>query len=67
MIALAEELELAGSADDALEAFQDRRFDRCKDIVDTSIAVGKMQLDGGNPQQVGGMIGGGLHRLAAPY
>lgn len=66
-IALAEELELAGSADDALEAFQDRRFDRCKDIVDTSIAVGKLQLEGGNPEQIGGMIGGGLHRLAAPY
>lgn len=66
-IALAEELELAGSVGDALQAYQDRRFDRCKDIVDTSIAVGRMQLDGAGPEQISGTIGAALHRLAAPY
>ena len=66
-IALAEELARAEDADAALAAYEDRRFERCKDIVDTSIAVGKLQLEGGDPGQVGGMIGGALHRLAEPY
>lgn len=66
-IVLAEELEKASGAEEALKAFEERRFDRCKDIVDTSIAVGQKQLDGAPPDEVGGMIGAALHRLAAPF
>lgn len=50
----------------ALTAWEDRRYDRCRDVVETSIAVGKLQLAGGNPKEIGAMIGGALHRLAAP-
>lgn len=66
-IVLAEELEKAKSAEDALVAFEERRFDRCRDIVESSIAIGAAQLEGASPDQIGGMIGSALHRLAAPF
>lgn len=66
-IVLAEELARTSNADKALAAYEERRFDRCRDIVETSIAVGALQLAGGDPGQIGGMIGGALHRLAAPF
>lgn len=46
---------------------EDRRYERCRDIVETSIAVGKLQLAGGNPGQIGGMLSAALHRFAAPF
>jgi hypothetical protein len=42
-------------------------FERCRDVVETSVAVGKLQLSGGSPEQIGGMIGGALHRLAGEF
>ncbi len=67
-LALVDELSKAG--DDVtrgLEAFTARRLPRCRDVVETSVAVGALQLTGGSPDQIGGMIGGALHRLAAPF
>ncbi len=66
-IVLAEELGRAATAEDALLAYEERRFDRCRDIVETSIAIGAAQLASGPPEQIGAMIGGAMHRLAAPY
>jgi 2-polyprenyl-6-methoxyphenol hydroxylase-like FAD-dependent oxidoreductase len=66
-IVLAQELAAADSAEDALRAYEERRFERCRDVVESSIAIGAAQLAGAPPDQVGGMIGGALHRLAAPY
>jgi len=66
-VVLSEELARADSAEQALQAYEDRRYPRCKDVVDTSIAVGRIQLEGGDPAQVGGMISDALHRLAAPF
>lgn len=66
-IVLAEELAKARNAEQGLRAYEERRYARCKDIVDTSIAVGRLQLEGGSPEQIGGMIGAALHRLAGPY
>ncbi len=66
-IVLAQELaDGQRSVEASLAAWEERRYDRCRDVVETSIAVGKLQLSGGNPEQIGGMIGGALHRLAAP-
>lgn len=65
---LAEELGKAGDQVTAgLEAYTARRLPRCKDVVETSVAVGALQLEGGSPEQIGRMIGGALHRLAAPF
>lgn len=66
-IVLADELAASPSAEAALLAYEERRYARCRDVVDTSIAIGAAQLAGGSPEQIGGMIGGALHRLAAPF
>jgi 2-polyprenyl-6-methoxyphenol hydroxylase-like FAD-dependent oxidoreductase len=66
-VVLAEELARAGTAEAALTAYEERRYERCRDVVETSIAIGAAQLAGGPPEQIGGMIGGALHRLAAPF
>lgn len=66
-LVLAEELDRADSIAQGLQAYQDRRFDRCRDVVETSVTVGKMQLEGGSPEEVGKMISGALYRLAQDY
>jgi 2-polyprenyl-6-methoxyphenol hydroxylase-like FAD-dependent oxidoreductase len=66
-IALAEELARATSVDAALLAYQDRRYDRCKDVVDSSVAIGQLQLAHGRPDEIAGLIEGALARLNHPY
>ncbi len=66
-LVLAEELAKADTVSAGLQAYHDRRFERCRDVVETSVAVGKLQLEGGSADQIGGMIGGALHRLAGDY
>jgi 2-polyprenyl-6-methoxyphenol hydroxylase-like FAD-dependent oxidoreductase len=66
-IVLADEVMKADSVEAGLKAYQDRRFERCRDVVETSVAVGKLQLEGGSPEQIGGMMGGALHRLAGDF
>ncbi|MBJ7442896.1 MAG: FAD-dependent monooxygenase [Sphingobium sp.] len=66
-LVLAEELDRAEAIPVGLAAYQARRFDRCRHVVETSIAVGKMQLAGESPEAVGSALGAGLHRLAGDY
>lgn len=66
-IVLAEEIAKGGSVEAALAAYEERRYERCRDVVESSIAIGAAQLAGGSPEQIGGMIGQALHRLAAPF
>jgi 2-polyprenyl-6-methoxyphenol hydroxylase-like FAD-dependent oxidoreductase len=66
-IVLVDELMSATNAEAGLQAYQERRFERCRDVVETSVAVGKLQLGGGSPDQIGGMMGGALHRLAGDF
>ncbi len=67
-LALAEELSVEGrSVEAGLAAYTARRYERCRDVVETSVAVGNLQLAGGSPEQIGGMIGGALHRLAGDF
>ena len=66
-LVLAEELERAETVEHGLQAYQVRRYERCRDVIETSVAVGKLQLSGGSPDQIGGMMGGALHRLAGEY
>ncbi|KPF87930.1 hypothetical protein IP81_18660 [Novosphingobium sp. AAP83] len=66
-IVLAEELATAGTVEEALAAYEERRYDRCRDVVECSIAIGAAQLSGGSPEQIGSMTGQALHRLAAPF
>lgn len=67
-IVLAEELAREGvSPEQALAAYEDRRFDRCRDVVDSSIAIGNLQLAHGRPDQLAGLMEGALARLNGPY
>jgi 2-polyprenyl-6-methoxyphenol hydroxylase-like FAD-dependent oxidoreductase len=66
-IALVDETLKADSVEAGLQAYQDRRYERCRDVVETSVAVGQLQLEGGSPEQIGGMMGGALHRLAGDF
>jgi 2-polyprenyl-6-methoxyphenol hydroxylase-like FAD-dependent oxidoreductase len=66
-LVLAEELDRAAGIEAGLQAYQERRFERCRDVVETSVLVGQLQLEGGSPDKIGGMIGGALHRLAGEY
>lgn len=66
-IVLADELANAATVEKALLNYEDRRFDRCRDVVETSIAVGKLQLSHGAPDQIAGLIEGALGRLNLPF
>lgn len=66
-IVLAEELARADSVDAALLGYQERRYARCKDVVDSSVEIGKQQLAHGRPDVIAGLIEGALARLNQPY
>ena len=67
-IVLGEELGRSDrSIDEGLDAYVERRFDRCRDVVESSVAIGQMQLNGAGPQDVGAAIGAASHRLIQPY
>ncbi len=67
-VVLAQELSREGqSIDDALAAYVDRRFERCRDVVNSGVAIGKAQMAGLSPEEIGRLMGGALHRLAQPF
>lgn len=66
-LVLTEELDRADSVEAGLAAYQARRFDRCRHVIETSIRVGQMQLAQESPDAIGAAIGAGLHRLAEEY
>lgn len=66
-LVLAEEFARAESAEAGLAAYEERRYERCRDVVKSSVAIGAAQLAGDPPEKIGGMMGGALHRLAGPF
>lgn len=66
-IVLAEELARSATVEAGLEAYQQRRFDRCRDVIETSVAVGKLQLEHGDPHVHAKMLEGALARLNEPF
>jgi 2-polyprenyl-6-methoxyphenol hydroxylase-like FAD-dependent oxidoreductase len=66
-LVLADEVDKASSIDQGLAAYGQRRFERCRDIIDTSIAVGKLQLDHGPPHEHAKLLEAALARMNAPY
>lgn len=66
-IVLAEELARADNVATALLAYQNRRFDRCRDVIETSVAVGRLQLEHGDPKVHAHMLEGALSRLNQPF
>lgn len=66
-IVLAEELANAKTAEAALKAYQDRRFDRCRYVIVSSVAIGQMQLDHASPEQHSALLEAALDRLNQPF
>lgn len=66
-LVLVEELARASHVTEGLQAYEDRRFDRCKHVVVTSLAIGRIQLSGGPAEDAGALLSGALHRLAEEY
>jgi 2-polyprenyl-6-methoxyphenol hydroxylase-like FAD-dependent oxidoreductase len=62
-IVLAEELARASSVEAGLEAYQERRFGRCRDIIESSVALGTLQLEHGPPEEHTRLLEGALSRL----
>ena len=67
-LVLAEELAfLDRPVRDSLLAYSARRYPRCRHVVETSVELGRLQLAGTNPQEIGRLIGEALHVLAGEY
>lgn len=66
-IVLAEELARTADVHEALRAYQERRYDRCRDVIETSVAVGRLQLANGDPGIHAAMLQDALHRLNDPF
>ena len=67
-IVLAEELDRADDdIKSALTAYEARRYERCRDIVERSIDIGRQQLAGASPETVGRLTEEALHVLDAPF
>jgi 2-polyprenyl-6-methoxyphenol hydroxylase-like FAD-dependent oxidoreductase len=66
-IVLAEELAKAASAEAGLLAYQERRYPRCKDVIDSSVSVGRLQLAHGDPREHAAILEGALSRLNLPF
>jgi len=64
-IVLADELGKAeGRIAEGLVAFEQRRFERCRYVVETSVGICKSQLEHAPPQEIGMRMAEAMHRLA---
>jgi len=66
-IVLAEELARHASVEQGLLAYQERRYPRCQDVIDSSLAVGRLQLSHGDPREHAAILEGALGRLNEPF
>ena len=66
-IVLAEELAAADSVGKALAAYEERRFDRCRFIIESSIGIGRLQMEHRPPQEHAALLETALARLNEPF
>lgn len=48
----------------ALEAYTDRRYERCRYVVESSVAIGKRQIEGASADEIGRRMGQAMAYLA---
>ena len=53
-------------SESALAAFTERRFERCQFVVDSSVEIGRRQLELAPAEEIGMRMGKGLAVLAQP-
>ena len=63
-LVLAEELERASDVEGALVAFQDRRWGRCRMVVENSARLGEIEISGGDKDEHSRLIRESLMALA---
>jgi len=66
-LVLAEELARTDDVAQALRAFMDRRFERAKLVVETSVKQGNLEMAGTERQQTTNILAVATKALAAPY
>lgn len=67
-IALAEMLDSGDDVDDVLESFTDRRFERCRMVVDNSVQLGEWERNPDDPaEDVAGLMNESFVALAQPF
>ncbi len=65
-LVLAEELGRASTVEAALHAFQNRRWDRCRMVVENSARLGEIEMTGGDKEEHSRLMGQSLMALAQP-
>jgi 2-polyprenyl-6-methoxyphenol hydroxylase-like FAD-dependent oxidoreductase len=65
-IVLAEELATASRVEAALGAFEQRRWERCRMVVENSARLGEIESQGGDPQEHSRIMRESMIALAAP-
>jgi len=65
-IVLADELGKAATVTAALEAFQLRRWERCRMVVENSNRLGELEVSGGDRAEQQRILGSSMAALAAP-
>jgi len=65
-IVLVEELDRADSLDEGLEAFQLRRWERCRMVVENSVRLGEIEITGGDTAEHAKIMRESMIALAAP-
>lgn len=66
-LVLAEELEQAPSCEDAIHRFTERRYERCRSVVENSVRLGEIEQRGGSPQEHEKLMRDSTIALAAPF
>jgi 2-polyprenyl-6-methoxyphenol hydroxylase-like FAD-dependent oxidoreductase len=65
-IVLVEEILARPRLNEALERFMARRFERCRLVIDNSVALGRIELDHGSPAEHAKLMGETLLALRQP-
>ncbi|MGO4167666.1 FAD-dependent monooxygenase [Novosphingobium sp. YAF33] len=66
-VVLAEELARADTVAEGLAAYEERRFERCRDVIESSVGIGRLQLEHGSPDRHKALLEGALARLNEPF
>jgi 2-polyprenyl-6-methoxyphenol hydroxylase-like FAD-dependent oxidoreductase len=66
-LVLAEELDRVEDVDSALRAFQHRRWDRCRMVVDNSARLGEIEIANGDKNEHAQIMGASMRALAQPF
>ena len=65
-IVLADELTTTGDVSAALEAFQNRRWERCRMVVENSLRLGELEVSGGDKEEQTRIMQTSLMALGSP-